>query len=451
MNLILVAELFAILAEILIALMFFAKFLGTKKINVAVKTAGIFGYAAIVILTHLFVENATIAFAITAIYLFLLPYLFDRNIKINTIASVWLIGFMMATELIAIFSFTQITGISVPDLYDAEIPFLAVTISSKIILLILVRAACNFRKKNFIRIPTLYWLCLLIAPIISVLGVYEVATTFYANYELVANLTPLYFIAFLFLNIIVFHLFESRLEKVAIESYNRHLKAQVETQVTQYRIIIENQKEKERVYHDYDNHLDAIYHIAENGEKVREYISSVQKTKPKDRESIRTGNAVINAIFNSKTQLAESKNIIVKIKKISIPRNFNLDFADVCVVFANSWDNAIEACERLPWNSRRITVSLVYEKDWLRYKMVNPTDGKLVRRAKHFKTSKSDKSKHGYGLENIERTVKKYGGAFVAEHDDKANAFTLVCRIYSPIPEGKTKPHQSDRALFEHV
>ena len=88
---------------------------------------------------------------------------------------------------------------------------------------------------------------------------------------------------------------------------------------------------------------------------------------------------------------------------------------DICTVFANALDNAIEACMRTePDTDRFIRLEIRKTAHQRLMTLTNTSpDGvdceKLMMNGVHL-TSKADKQLHGYGVRNIRKTVEKYGG-----------------------------------------
>ena len=99
--------------------------------------------------------------------------------------------------------------------------------------------------------------------------------------------------------------------------------------------------------------------------------------------------------------------------EVDITEELPFDRVDVCALFANALDNAMEACMRLPEGERRITLVARLEKGMLAVRVRNPCAGRL---AADFaadgilRTTKEDVKNHGFGLRSIGEVVKKYGG-----------------------------------------
>lgn len=140
-------------------------------------------------------------------------------------------------------------------------------------------------------------------------------------------------------------------------------------------------------------------------------------------EIVDTGNTAFDAIISTKKALAESKNIEFTIQ-IQIPEKLKVDAVDLCVIFGNSLDNAIEACEKLE-NHRMINVSAIYDDCQLICKITNTA----LTSTSDLQTTKADKVNHGFGLENIKQALSKYN--HVLKIDQSDNKFVLSFVIFN--------------------
>ena len=140
-------------------------------------------------------------------------------------------------------------------------------------------------------------------------------------------------------------------------------------------------------------------------------------------EIIDTGNTAFDAIISAKKVLAESKNIDFALK-IQIPEKLQVDAVDLCVIFGNALDNAIEACEKLE-TQKIINVSAIYDDNQLICKITNTA----LTSTSDLQTTKSDKENHGFGLDNIKQALSKYNHVVKIEHAD--NEFVLSFIIFN--------------------
>lgn len=94
---------------------------------------------------------------------------------------------------------------------------------------------------------------------------------------------------------------------------------------------------------------------------------------------------------------------------MQIPERLPIAPEDICVIFGNAIDNAIEACERVTQEEKNITLTLVKKNEVVFCKLVNTAP--FVQSEKRWKTSKEDVLNHGYGVTQIKRTLAKYNSS----------------------------------------
>ena len=109
-----------------------------------------------------------------------------------------------------------------------------------------------------------------------------------------------------------------------------------------------------------------------------------------------------------------------------------MDTMDLCSLFGNALDNAIESVEKLPDSEQRlIHLVVARQKSFLWIRVENTYDGAFQADGTLPKTTKSDARYHGYGLKSIYDTAEKYGGT--AEITTQENQFTL--KVLFPIKQ----------------
>ena len=138
--------------------------------------------------------------------------------------------------------------------------------------------------------------------------------------------------------------------------------------------------------------------------------------------------STVNAVLTAKENLMRQKGIRFYVK-VEIGQELWMERADICALFANALDNAVEACEKLTEGQREISLEvrqgkglLVVKTENSCLKIENGERGSLP------KTTKKDTANHGFGLRSIREVVKKYGGHM--EIDQAAGRFTLF--LYLP-------------------
>lgn len=166
-----------------------------------------------------------------------------------------------------------------------------------------------------------------------------------------------------------------------------------------------------QLFHDIKNHFIVIkkYAEIENNIELCKYMEEISSDLFKESIYTWSGNKVLDLILNQKKNIAEYKNIDFHIM-IDFFQCFPFSDSEICSLFGNLLDNAIEACERMKNSKKWVEVKINRKNQLLFIEISNSIDkeplvinGKLI-------TSKDNNSMHGYGVKNIERIVKKYDG-----------------------------------------
>ena len=206
-----------------------------------------------------------------------------------------------------------------------------------------------------------------------------------------------------------------------IERYQREL---IDTHYQE----VENMYKKMRGWrHDYRNHIQTMKVLAEKGnlEAIKEYLNKLDEDLATVDTVVKTGNAMADAILNSKISLAKSKGINVKVDA-HVPVKLKMSELDLCVILGNLFDNAIEASLPLPEEERLIRVYMVMKNTQLYISFTNFTASKKQsKEANLFKTTKGDG--HGFGLVRIDSIIEKLDGYLSRNSED--GAFTTEILI----------------------
>ena len=106
--------------------------------------------------------------------------------------------------------------------------------------------------------------------------------------------------------------------------------------------------------HDYRNHIQVMKAHLDAGryEELDHYLQLLGEDLASVDTVIKTGNVMVDAILNSKLNLAASQEIAVNVKA-TVPPTLSVESIDICVILGNLMDNAIEACMRLADSQKR--------------------------------------------------------------------------------------------------
>ncbi len=145
-------------------------------------------------------------------------------------------------------------------------------------------------------------------------------------------------------------LFAKQIDK-RIAAYQREL-----TQ-THYREVENMYRQIRGWRHDYRNHIQTMKVLAAGGDMqaLQNYLDMLDTDLNTVDTVVKTGNAMADAILNSKVSLARARSITVRCDA-HIPVKLKMSELDLCCIIGNLFDNAIEASMGLPEDQRMIRV-----------------------------------------------------------------------------------------------
>ncbi|MCU9807310.1 ATP-binding protein [Paraclostridium sp. AKS46] len=104
---------------------------------------------------------------------------------------------------------------------------------------------------------------------------------------------------------------------------------------------------------------------------------------------------------------------------------------DVCSIFSNMIDNAIEACIKINDKDRNrfINIKGTIVNGFFVIKCENSKVNEVKFKDKNIKTDKRDSNLHGIGIKSIKTSVQKYDGELFIDYQD----YIFTVKIYIPI------------------
>lgn len=225
------------------------------------------------------------------------------------------------------------------------------------------------------------------------------------------------------------------------------------------KLQIKSQKEVGAVYeqmralkHDMKSHLYTVSGLLDMGEykKAQEYIGQIEE-KTAEGDFTKTQNPVIDALLAGKGALARKEKIRVEVSA-ALKAELLIRDSDLIIILGNLYDNAVEACMKIATANKDVTADNNVTEDnyaatkeskrWIHIQLVSTRNDFIIvfenpvaqtqtmagqqSKRKNSQASDSHKSKtkenyvwkstktdgelHGYGMKNIDKTVKAYGG-----------------------------------------
>ena len=203
--------------------------------------------------------------------------------------------------------------------------------------------------------------------------------------------------------------------KKLTEEYREQIRAQSE----QYMLLSEANYELRRFRHDYKNLLIGLNKLIQEGNN-QDALKMIEQQNTRLTSSFikyDTGNGIVDALLTDKQKQAEKIHTTITFEGAVPPDS--IDAADLCVIFGNTIDNAIEACGKIKGKEEKtISVESVCNSGFIFIIITNPVVKKVDLKGKLPETTKSDKNKHGFGLYSLSNVVKHYDGELSCECSD---------------------------------
>lgn len=206
------------------------------------------------------------------------------------------------------------------------------------------------------------------------------------------------------LMLIIYFMAMSEIHKANAKMASMYL----EMQKNYYEYLEKREEDTRRFRHDIQNHLTMIRLLYQESRypEMEHYFDELDVKTATLSRNINVGNEIINALLNYYESYMEKNFIHLSING-HFPASLNISSYDLCTIFSNLLDNALEAlCN---YKNAIVKINLAYDDTHYIISAQNPCKGNL-KHPKPLPTTKSDTQNHGYGLKNIKDTVHKYQG-----------------------------------------
>lgn len=223
-------------------------------------------------------------------------------------------------------------------------------------------------------------------------------------------------LGFLALNVYITYIINQVSENAKLKYELEISQRQSEMQMSHY-VELDNRYEMSRkIIHDFKKHLDTLEELKNrDNEKAYDYEVMVEREIDSLFMCFKCSNKVLSIVMSQKIALAQKNKIKVTTDVEDISLDFISDF-DITALFANIWDNAIEACCKVDEQSRFIEFVMKKVNGFILINIKNSYNGNIKTDKEHILSTKSNHA--GVGLSIIKSVTEKNGGLFVEEHTD---------------------------------
>lgn len=213
--------------------------------------------------------------------------------------------------------------------------------------------------------------------------------------------------------------------KMKLENQSNHIKEE-------YYDLLENQQVQIRkIRHDINNHFQMIesYLEVEDIDEAKDYFTQLKLSFGTLSGKQFCKNPALNSILNLRHTKLEESGVDVHFN-IDIDNHFGIEPMDLCTIFSNSLDNAIEASLKIPnLSNRKVVLKARCENEYFSYLLTNNKVNPITKKHGLFISDKDNSKSHGYGIENIKEIVNKYSGELNISYTDTDFSLFLYIRL----------------------
>lgn len=216
-------------------------------------------------------------------------------------------------------------------------------------------------------------------------------------------------LGFLFFSIYIVYFTGEISKTYKLKAESEMISKQSELQLEHYNEMNRKYEEARKVIHDIRKHLNVINALkTSDSELANEYSNIIERQVNSLFCGFQCSNRILSIIMSQKLIVAEKEKIRVNtnIEDITLEHISDLD---ITAIFANLWDNAIEACKKIDTSDRYINIIVGKVNDYIVISFENNYNGILRKLGES--GLKSTKDQHdGVGITIIRNSVEKYNG-----------------------------------------
>lgn len=216
----------------------------------------------------------------------------------------------------------------------------------------------------------------------------------------------------------------------------------LQNQLMQYKLSRESIDLVNRKYHDLKHQI-AVLRAESNADRRNAYLDEMESEIRVYEAQNKTGNDILDTVLTSKSLYCEKHKIGITCVADGHLLEF-MDVMDICTIFGNALDNAIECELKIADKEKRlIHLSVAAKKQFLTISIENYCEEEAVFKDGLPLTSKKDHAYHGFGVKSILHSAQKYGGSITVSQEK--NWFRLMVLIPFPKEQENSEVHKNKK------
>lgn len=324
----------------------------------------------------------------------------------------------------------RIAGISLINQYD-KIEYLVILGSIYLVIYAIFLFTFFYRLKPemLLKLPTTstFLISGVFLTIMIILGIF----IRHIRYDLFSNLSvaTIYETYSVVLDVLILSIQFNVFKNERLKENNKELEQKLEFESQYYKLAQENMELINIKCHDLKHQIGALKSI-DDSDVRKKSIKELEKEVLIYEDIAKTGNEALDYIFTDKSLLARKKDITFTYIADGNKVDF-MSFSDICCLFGNILDNAIEAVSKIEDKEKRvITLKLIEKANMVYIHVSNYHENKLqFKNGLPLTTKKS--SGHGFGTKSIKFIVEKYNGNLTIKDQNNLYIMDILFPIQS--------------------
>lgn len=255
------------------------------------------------------------------------------------------------------------------------------------------------------RLPSIQWLMMMLYPGVAflvIMSLYTISVSPENRHDLML-LDSIALMAVMIVHFVLLYLLND--QNQALER-SKLVKQEVQLSKEKAEALLEAYDEQRKMTHDFNNQLNAIRGLLEQGEaeKAKNLVDGILPMICEGKPIINTHNFLIDTMLNQKYTQAKKKGIVVFFVLNDLNRNPIPD-PDMVTLIGNLFDNAIEGSVEV--KSPEIQVKIQLSEEYFILSFRNRVETEIEFGDSELPLSTKQEEGHGYGLQNVVALFKK--------------------------------------------
>lgn len=329
-------------------------------------------------------------------------------------------------NMVIMFLISMLSGHRISELVDAaSMSRVAVLILSKISFMFAGVLVVN-TISHFVRFKMFQWVYICIYYIATFMICVLVSTLLLSgNFNDKEKLIMLFIFMFIVIvNILTYFLIVHINNENRLEMEHKMLNVQIGNQHNMIEKTSELYEETRALRHDMKHYFTTFGEMLRHGdtELVMQEMDKIVNIDLNNVQIINLSNSILNAAINDKLNVCRRMDIKTDIKiSGTVSENMSMDMA---LIISNLMDNAIEAQANL----KEKFIKLAMQEDFqnIILEVRNNINRPVLKQGEELITHKKDKLRHGYGVKNVKRIIRKYDGYIDIREEGQHFVVTII-------------------------